>query len=331
MQRIVALAGGVGGSRFARGITAAAPDAQLTVIVNTGDDITLHGLRISPDVDTVLYALSGVVDDTRGWGPRGDTFSAMAALERLGGETWFRLGDIDLATHLRRTELLDAGWTPSRITMEFARRLGIERVTILPMTDSPVETWVQLAEDSRWVHFQEYFVRRRTDVSIRAVEVRGIAEAAPAPGILESIESADVVVVCPSNPFVSINPILEVPGVRDAVSAARRRGVLVAAVSPLIGGATIKGPAARMLSELGYTPSAAGVVSVYGGLLDVFLIDPLDAGLADAIAGQGARPVIADALMRGRRGEARLARVLLTACLRERRSAKRSGVSSDGV
>ncbi len=318
MQRIVALAGGVGGSRFARGLKAAAPDADLTVVVNTGDDVTLHGLRISPDVDTVLYALSGLVDEKRGWGPRGDTFLAMDALERLGGETWFRLGDIDLATHIRRTELLQAGWTPSRITADFAQRLGIAGVAILPMTDSPVETWVQLAEDGRWVHFQEYFVHRRTDVPICAVEVRGISAAAPAPGVLEAVAVADLLVICPSNPFVSVNPILEVPGVRDAVADARRRNVLVAAVSPLIGGTTVKGPAARMLTELGYTPSAAGVVSVYGGLLDVFLIDPQDAAQADAIAALGARPVIADALMKGRRGEARLARVLLTACFKQR-------------
>jgi LPPG:FO 2-phospho-L-lactate transferase len=352
MHRIVALAGGVGGSRFARGLKAAAPDAELTVVVNTGDDVTLHGLRISPDVDTVLYALSGVVDEKRGWGPRGDTFLAMDALERLGGETWFRLGDKDLATHIRRTELLAAGWPPGQITREFAQRLGIAGVTILPMTDSPVETWVQLAEDGagslghqdnalslegtpspsltedgaklhkrvptgedgRWVHFQEYFVHRRTDVPIRAVDVRGISEAAPAPGLLEALGSADVIVICPSNPFVSVNPILQVPGVRDAIAAARRRGVQVAAVSPIIGGATIKGPAARMLTELGYEPSATGVVSVYDGLLDLFLIDPVDAAQAGAIAAQGARPIIADALMKGRRGEARLARVLLSAC-----------------
>jgi LPPG:FO 2-phospho-L-lactate transferase len=315
MQRIVALAGGVGGSRFARGLKAAAPDAELTIVVNSGDDVTLHGLRISPDVDTVLYALSGLVDEKRGWGPRGDTFLAMDALERLGGETWFRLGDKDLATHLRRTELLSAGWPPSRITREFAQRLGIAGVTILPMTDAPVETWVQLADDGRWVHFQEYFVHRRTDVPIRAVEVRGIATAKAAPGVLEALAAADLVVICPSNPFVSVNPILQVPGVRDGLAEARRRKVLVAAVSPLIGGATIKGPAARMLTELGYEPSAAGVASVYNGLLDVFLIDPQDAAQADAIAAHGARPVIADALMKGRRGEARLARVLLRACL----------------
>jgi LPPG:FO 2-phospho-L-lactate transferase len=321
MQRIVALAGGVGGSRFARGLKAAAPDADLSVIVNTGDDVTLHGLRVSPDVDTVLYALSGLVDEKRGWGPRGDTFRSMDALERLGGETWFRLGDIDLATHLRRTELLRAGWPPSRITMEFARCFGITGVTILPMTDAPVETWVQLADhnddnddDNRWVHFQEYFVHRRTDVPIRAVDVRGLSVAQPAPGVLEAIEAAELVVVCPSNPFVSINPILDVPGVRQSLATARRRGVLVAAVSPLIGGTTIKGPAARMLTELGYAPSAAGVVSVYGSLLDLFLLDPQDAALAAEIAAKGTRPVIADALMKGRRGEARLARVLLNAC-----------------
>jgi LPPG:FO 2-phospho-L-lactate transferase len=313
MTSLVALAGGVGGSRFARGLHAVAPGADLSVIVNTGDDVTLHGLRISPDVDTVLYALSGLVDEKRGWGPRGDTFRCMDALERLGGETWFRLGDLDLATHLRRTELLARGWTPTRITAELAARLGILGVQIRPMTDAPVETWVALRDEQRWVHFQEYFVHRRTDVAIRGVDVRGLAEASAAPGVLEALEGADAIFLCPSNPFVSIGPILSVPGVREAIESARRRGVCVAAVSPLIGGATVKGPAARMLMELGYAPTAAGVLAVYRGLVDVYLIDPVDRALSDEIRSQGARPVVADALMRGRRGEARLARALLKA------------------
>ncbi|HEY1292437.1 MAG TPA: 2-phospho-L-lactate transferase [Chloroflexota bacterium] len=313
MVSIVALAGGVGGSRFARGLRAAAPDAELSIVVNTGDDVTLHGLRISPDVDTVLYALSGLVDEKRGWGPLGDTFRCMDALERLGGETWFRLGDVDLATHLRRTELLAQGLTPTQVTAQLAARLGIEGVHIRPMTDAAVETWVELREEQRWVHFQEYFVHRRTDVAIRGVDVRGLAEAAAAPGVLDAMESADAIVLCPSNPFVSIGPILSTPGVREAIDGARRRGVCVAAVSPLIGGATIKGPAARMLAELGYAPTAAGVLEVYGGLVDVYLVDPVDRGLTDEVQRLGARPVVADALMRGRRGEARLARTLLRA------------------
>jgi LPPG:FO 2-phospho-L-lactate transferase len=292
-------------------LRAAAPGVELSAIVNTGDDVSLHGLRISPDVDTVLYALSGVVDEKRGWGPRGDSFRTMDALARLGGETWFRLGDIDLATHIRRTELLAAGRTPSEVTAELAARLGIDGVRILPMTDSSVETWVRLAEPAEWVHFQEYFVHRQTAVAISAVEVRGLAEARAAPGVLEAIASAEVVVLCPSNPFVSIGPILQTPGVRAAIEAARRRGAVVAGVSPLIGGATVKGPAARMLSELGFAPSAVGAASVYAGLLDVWLIDPVDAHLAEEITALGARPVVADALMRGRRGEARLARALL--------------------
>src|SRR5579859_345827 len=313
MRHLVALAGGVGGSRFARGLHAAAPDADLSVIVNTGDDVTLHGLHISPDVDTMLYALAGVVDEKRGWGPLGDTFHCMDALERLGGETWFRLGDVDLATHLRRTELLSAGWKPSQVTAELATRLGISGVHILPMTDAAVETWVELAEERRWVHFQEYFVRRRTDVAISAVDVRGLAECEPGPGVLESIEAADAIFLCPSNPFVSIEPILRVPGVRAGIEAARKRGVCVAAVSPLIGGATVKGPASRMLEELGYPPTAAGVLRVYVGLVDVYLVDPVDRALAPEVARLGARPVVADALMRGRRGEARVARVMLKA------------------
>jgi LPPG:FO 2-phospho-L-lactate transferase len=319
MRHVVALAGGVGGSRFVRGLREAAPDAELSVIVNTGDDVTLHGLRISPDVDTVLYALGGLVDELRGWGPRGDTFRCMHALERLGGETWFRLGDLDLATHLRRTELLTAGWPPSRVTAELAKRLGVDGVRVLPMTDQPVETWVQLRDGGEWVHFQEYFVHRHTDVAISGLDLRGGGEAKPAPGVLEALGSADLIVLCPSNPFVSIGPILSVSSIRREIEAARQRGVRVAAVSPLIGGATIKGPAARMLLELGYPPTAAGVLAVYGGLVDVYVIDPVDADLSEEVARLGARPVVADAFMRGRRGEARLARVLLSAMSADRK------------
>lgn len=298
-----------------RGLRAAAPDSRIFAVVNTADDVTLHGLRISPDVDTVLYTLSGTVDEARGWGPRGDTFRTMAALETLGAETWFRLGDLDLATHLRRRELLDAGWTPSAVTAELARRLGIRDVDIVPMTDDPVETWVQLAEDARWVHFQEYFVRHRADVGIRAVRFEGIEAARPAPRVLEAIARADLIVLAPSNPLVSLGPILAVPGLRDAIRTARSRGTLVAGVSPLIGGATVKGPAARMLAELGSEPSAAGVAGLYSDLLDVYLLDRVDTHLAARIRESGARPVATDALMRGRRGEARLARVLLGAAL----------------
>jgi LPPG:FO 2-phospho-L-lactate transferase len=312
VTRLVGLAGGVGGSRFLRGLRAAEPHADLTAIVNTGDDVTVHGLRVSPDVDTVLYALSGLVDEKRGWGPRGDSFRTMDALERLGGETWFRLGDLDLATHLRRSELLASGRTPSEVTAELAQRLGITGVRIVPMTDAPVETWVRLADSGEWVHFQEYFVHRRTDVAIDGVDVRGLSQAAAAPGVCEALETADVIALCPSNPFVSIGPILQTPGVRQAIDAARRRGAVVAGVSPLIGGATIKGPAARMLTEFGYEPSALGAATVYAGLLDAWLIDPVDAHLAAGIEALGARPLVVDALMRGRRGEARLARALLS-------------------
>jgi LPPG:FO 2-phospho-L-lactate transferase len=317
LNAIVALSGGVGGSRFTRGLRAAAPDAtRLTAVVNTGDDVTLHGLRISPDVDTVLYALSGVVDEQRGWGPRGDTFRCMQALERLGGDTWFRLGDLDLATHIRRTELLADGWAPSRVTAELARCLGITGTSVLPMTDQPVETWVKLAEDGQWVHFQEYFVHRRTEAAIAGVRFEGISEAEPAPGLLDTFTKADLIVLCPSNPFVSIAPILALAGVREAIEQARQRGSVVAGVSPLIGGATVKGPAARMLTELGFEASALGVARQYAGLLDLFLIDPVDAPLADGLRALGMQPLVADAWMRGRRGEARLARVVLRAAER---------------
>jgi LPPG:FO 2-phospho-L-lactate transferase len=295
----------------------------LSVVVNTGDDVRVHGLYVSPDVDTMLYALSGTVEERRGWGPRGDSFRCMQALERLGGETWFQLGDLDLATHLRRTELLEAGRTPTQVTAELAARLGVpDSVHILPMTDAPVETWVQLDEDGRWVHFQEYFVKRRADVAIRGVQFRGIESAAASSAVRAALEEADVVVFCPSNPFVSLGPILALNGVREAIQAVRRRGGRVAGVSPIIGGQTVKGPAARMLRELGHPPTAAGVAAYYAGLLDVFLIDTVDAPLAGKVAATGARPVVADALMRHRRGEARLARVLLRALHSRRPSAE---------
>jgi LPPG:FO 2-phospho-L-lactate transferase len=312
-RHIVALAGGVGGSRFARGLAAAAPLARLSVVVNTGDDVRVHGLPVSPDVDTVLYALSGTVDERRGWGPRRDSFRCMQALDRLGGETWFQLGDLDLATHLRRAELFETGWTPTAVTTELALRLGVpEHVRVLPMTDAQVATWVQLDEDGRWVHFQEYFVKRRADVAIRGVRFEGIESARATPQVLEALAQADLVAFCPSNPFVSLAPILALDGVRDAIQAVRRRGGVIAGVSPILGGQTVKGPAARMLRELGHPPTAAGVAAYYAGLLDFFLIDAVDADLADQVTATGARPIVADALMRNRRGEARLARLLLS-------------------
>jgi LPPG:FO 2-phospho-L-lactate transferase len=267
-------------------------------------------------VDTVLYALANRVEERRGWGPRGDTYRCMDALAQLGADTWFSLGDADLAMHLRRTELLAGGFTPTAVTAELAARLGIVGARILPMTDSPVETWVQLAEDGQpWVHFQEYFVKRRTDVPISAIDVRGLDRAAPAPGVLEALERADLIVLAPSNPFVSLGPILATPGMREQIRRSRDRGARVAAVSPLIGGATVKGPAARMLRELGFEPSATGVAAQYSDILDLFLIDPLDAGLRGAIEAMGPSVLVRDALMRGRRGEARLARALLAATL----------------
>jgi LPPG:FO 2-phospho-L-lactate transferase len=237
----------------------------------------------------------------------------MAALERLGGETWFRLGDIDLATHIRRTELLAAGWPASQVTAELARRLGITDTTILPMTDQPVETAVQLAEDGQWVHFQEYFVHRRTDAAIARVRFDGIEQAAPAPGVGEALAEADLIAICPSNPFVSIAPILAVRGMRAAIADARGRGAKVAGVSPIIGGATVKGPAARMLVELGFEASALGVARQYADLLDMFVIDTVDADQAEGMRGLGIRPLVVNAWMRGRRGEARLARAMLGA------------------
>jgi len=233
----------------------------------------------------------------------------MTALDCLGGDTWFRLGDKDLATHLRRTELLAQGWPPSKVTAELGRRLGIQ-ATVLPMSDQPVETCIQLAESGEWVHFQEYFVHRRTDVAIRDVRFEGIEQALPAPGVLDAIASAQLVAICPSNPFVSIAPILAVPGVREAIDASPAR---VVGVSPIIGGATVKGPAARMLAELGLEVSVLGVARQYAGLVDMFVIDAVDAHLADGLRALEMKPVVTDAWMRNKRGEARFARAVLRA------------------
>lgn len=308
---IIALSGGVGGAKLALGPSRVLRPEDLLIVVNTGDDFEHLGLSISPDIDTVTYTLAGLANRELGWGRQDETWSFMETMEVLGGETWFRLGDLDLGLHLRRRELIDAGEPSSAITAELARRLGID-ATVLPMTDDPVETWVQLAEDRQWVHFQEYFVKRRTNVAIRGVRFEGIERARPAPGLLDAVASADLIAFCPSNPIVSLAPVLAVPGLRDALRDARKRGAVIGGISPLIGGATVKGPAARMLGELGHKPTAAGVATLYDDLLDVFQIDPLDRGLSGEIQ---ARTVVADGLMRGRRGEARLARVLLRACL----------------
>ncbi len=304
---VVVLAGGVGGARLAHGLQAHLGD-ELVVIVNTGDDLERHGLEIWPDHDTVLYTLAGLDDRERGWGLRDETWTAMDGLERLGEATWFRLGDRDLATHLLRTQQLRSGHRPTEVALDLRRRLGVA-ATILPMTDDRVRTIVRT--DDGWLPFQDYFVRLQQAPEVRAVRFEGIAEARPSPEVLDALARARVIVVAPSNPFVSVGPILALPGVADAIEQARAGGVVVVGVSPIVGGRALKGPADRMLTSLGGEASALGVAAHYGNLLDGFVIDDVDADQAPGIAALGPAVTVTDSIMRDDAARARLAATAL--------------------
>lgn len=267
-MKVVALAGGVGGAKLVDGLQSVLPPGDLTVIVNTGDDFEHFGLTICPDLDTVCYNLAGLDNPETGWGRRDESWRVFHTMEQLGGPTWFALGDLDLATHLERTRRLQAGEPLSAITADFSNRWGISS-TVLPMSDLPIPTRV-LTEEGE-LAFQEYFVARRCEPKVTGFHFENILQAAPAPGVLEAIAAAEAVVICPSNPWVSIDPILGVPGIREALSQK-----LVVAVSPIIGGKAIKGPAAKMYTELEIEPSAAAVAWHYGGLLSGFVIDNVD-------------------------------------------------------
>ncbi|MDQ3503876.1 MAG: 2-phospho-L-lactate transferase [Actinomycetota bacterium] len=275
-MRVVALAGGIGGARFLRGVQAAAPDAELTVIVNTGDDISLYGLRICPDLDTVMYTLGGAIDEQRGWGRAGETFAAKAELEAYDAPAaWFGLGDRDLATHLLRRQLLDAGYPLSQVTAALCARWQ-PGATLLPMSDDRVETHVRVEADGgeRVMHFQEWWVRHRAALPARAIVAVGAETASPAPGVLEALESADVVLLPPSNPVVSVGTILSVPGIAAALSGKR-----VVGLSPVVGGRPVRGMADACLTAVGVETSAEAVGRHYGSdLLDGWLVDTSDAG-----------------------------------------------------
>ncbi|HEY7030885.1 MAG TPA: 2-phospho-L-lactate transferase [Thermomicrobiales bacterium] len=303
---IVALAGGVGGAKMAQGLALALPPGELTVVVNTADDFDLYGLRICPDLDTVLYTLAGLANPATGWGIAGDSHHALDAIARLGRDPWFLLGDQDFATHILRTERLREGATLSNVTAEFTAALGIAS-SILPMTDDPVATFVQTPDGD--LDFQEYFVHRRQQDDVTGVVFRGAARARAGAAALAAIAAAEAVVFCPSNPIVSIGPILAVPGFRAALL---RTGAPRIAISPIVGGKALKGPADRMLKTLGHDVSAAGVAALYADLIDGFVIDEQDRDLADRIAASGVRvlvtqTVMGDAADRRRLGEEVLA------------------------
>ena len=299
---IAVVSGGVGAARFLRALAGVVAPNDATAIVNTGDDVVLHGLHISPDIDTITYTLAGGIDPERGWGLRDETWTAMGALARYNdarpsgssaAPTWFNLGDQDLATHLYRTARLAEGATLTEITAEIAIAWGVEQA-IVPMTDDRVATFVTLSESGEEISFQEYFVQRHHDVAVAAVRFEGAATARPAPAALAALADAEVVVIAPSNPLVSIAPLRAVPGI-EAALIARRESVV--AVSPIVGGAALKGPADRMLAELGHEPSVVGVARLYAPIARALVIDPVDEHLASAVASAGIEPVITESVM----------------------------------
>jgi len=300
---IVALAGGVGGAKLAGGMALAVAPGELSVVVNTADDFDLYGLRVCPDLDTVLYTLAGLADPVQGWGIAGDTFHALGAIARYGRDPWFRLGDQDFGTHIVRTERLRAGATLTAVTAELAGALGVAS-RLLPMTDEPVATMVDTPAGR--LGFQDYFVARRQADDVLGVRFTGVEAARLPAGVADVIAGAEVIVVCPSNPIVSVGPILAVPGLRRAILAAPAP---VVAVSPIVGGKALKGPADRMLATLGHEVSAAGVAAIYAedGLIDGFVIDERDAALAPRIEALGMRVLATGTVMGGDDDRRRLA------------------------
>lgn len=303
--RIAALAGGVGGAKLAHGLALAYPAGSLSVIVNTADDFTRYGLHISPDVDTVTYTLAGLVNSDTGWGLAGDSFTALDMIRRYGHEAWFWLGDRDFATHILRTERLRAGDTITTVTARLAGALGVE-AKILPMCDEPIATLVQTPAGE--LDFQDYFVRRHHEDEVISVRFAGITNATLPAGVADALDRAEAIVVCPSNPIVSIGPILAVPGFRDRLRAAAAPRV---AVSPIIGGQALKGPADRMLAAFGYEVSPVGVAALYRDFLDGIVIDAQDAALAGRIQDLGINVLVTDTIMRDAADRRRLAAKVL--------------------
>lgn len=294
-------AGGVGASRFLQGLVQVADPASVTVISNTGDDVEMFGLHVSPDVDIVIYALAGAVNPGTGWGLQGDTFAVVEALGRYGYERWFNLGDGDLATAIHRTRLLRQGVPLHGVIGDIARAWGLTS-RILPMSNERIET--RIAGPDGELPFQDYMVRLRTEMEVREIRFAGAEAARPAPGVVEAITGAGAVILAPSNPFVSIGPILAVPGVRDALAGTRATRV---AISPIIAGQVVKGPAAKMMQSLGHEVSAVGVAEVYRGLVDVMVIDELDRELAPRVEALGMRCFVTDTMMTSPERKAALA------------------------
>ena len=307
-MNVVALAGGTGGAKLAHGLQLALPPGELTVVVNTGDDTERHALLVMPDHDAVLYMLDGRFDDQRGWGIVDETWNVMAELEAYGEDAWFRLGDRDFGTHIARNARLRAGASLTDAVLGLQRARGIPSA-ILPMADASVRT--QVRTDDGWLDFQEYFVHRRQAPEVREIRYMGVEAAAATPQVLAAFDAAAVVLLGPSNPFVSIGPILALPGLRDRLAETRSRGIPVVAVSPIVGGVALKGPADRMMASLGHETSALGVARLYADVASGFVLDGVDAALEPAIRALGLRTLVSDTIMADDAGKARLARAVL--------------------
>ena len=304
---LTALAGGVGAARFLSGLVRVVPPASVTAIVNTADDEEFHGLHVSPDLDSVTYTLAGASNSAQGWGLEGETFATLGALARYDVDTWFGLGDKDLATHLYRTQRLRSGASLSNVTAEIARAWNLD-VRILPMTDDRVRTRVDTPAGE--LAMQEWFVRERAEPEVRGIRFAGAATARPAPGVLDALREGEAVLICPSNPVISIGPILAVPGIVDELRARRDR---VVAVSPIVGGAPVRGPADRLMGPLGIEVSCVGVARAYAGFCGTLVIDAVDADRAPEVEAAGVRAIVADTMMRSPEIAAALARHALEA------------------
>ena len=304
-MKIVALAGGVGGAKLVVGLAEILPPEDLTVIVNTGDDFDHFGLRICPDLDTICYSLAGYANLETGWGLQDETWQALKTIEMLGGPNWFKLGDRDLGLHLERTRLISSGIPLSQVTLNICRALGII-IQVLPMTDDKVATWI-LTEDDEVLPFQEYFVHQECKPIVKSFRFEGHDSSQPARGVLEVLETADLIIICPSNPWVSIGPILSVPGIKESI---KRRPVV--AISPIIGGKAVKGPAAKMYYELGITPSPAAIADQYKEFLSGLIIDEIDHNQADEISERGIILYVTKTLMSNIEDRRRLAGEVVT-------------------
>lgn len=289
---ITALGGGVGAAKFLKGLSNIIPGKDLTVVINTGDDIDIYGFRVSPDIDTIIYRLAGRIDKDKGWGIQDETYNCLDSLSSLGYETWFKLGDNDLATQIFKRNLISQGCSQSEVTLQTSKLFGLDDITLLPMTEDKVETWIET--DIGELHFQEYYIKHNMEPDVFGINIKGIRDARPGTGVIDAIESSDLVIICPSNPIISIGPILKVKGVREALVNSSAQ---IIAISPLIGGKPLKGPADRLMKGLGLEVSTSEIVNLYKDFLNLMVLDSSDMEEEEKIKGIGIRTFVTDTLI----------------------------------